>query len=103
MMSENFRSPNVLLSWWKVRNKIVYHKLYDEKQDAGLEAADYGNANLFGEFFETYDFSQIFNIHEIGLFYWALPEHIHMFKTKSSEGSKRFMQLKEFTCGLPKQ
>ena len=93
MMSvENFRPTDGWLSRWKERNNIVYRKLYGEKQDADLDAADYWKANILPDLLKDYDPSQIFNTDETGLFYRALPEHTHMFKTESSEGCKRIKQ-----------
>ena len=67
------------------RSNIVYHKLHGEKQDTDFDDADNWMTTILPLFLKDYDPSQIFDTSEAKLFYWVLPEHTHMFKTKSSE------------------
>lgn len=89
---ENFTPSNGWLTRWKQRNNIVFRKLHGEKQNADFDAANYWKTNILPDLLKDYDPHQIFNTDETGLFYRALPQHTHMFKTESNAGFKKIKQ-----------
>ena len=81
ILIENFNITDGWLTRLKERNNIVYCKLHGERQNADFDVADNLMITILPIFLKDYDFTQIFNSDETGLFYQALPEHTPMFKT----------------------
>ena len=92
MCVETFNPIDDWLTKWKERNVILYRKLHGEKQDTDFDAAVNWMTTISPQLLKDYDPSQIFDTNETRLFYWALPDHTHMFKTESSKGYKKIKQ-----------
>ena len=99
---ENFNPIDGWLTKWKERNNIVYRKLHGEKQDTDFDATDNWITTILTQLLKDYDPSQNFDTNERRLFYWALPEFTHMFKTESSVGYKKIKQqlIVLLTCNM---
>jgi len=84
----SFKPSNGWLDRWKKRYNIVYKKLYWEKIDSDGPSVEIWLSSILFDISRRYKPDDIFNTDETGLYWRALPDGSHVFKSSQLEGGK---------------
>ncbi|XP_029654513.1 tigger transposable element-derived protein 4-like [Octopus sinensis] len=89
MKMDDFIPTSGWLQRWKERNNISFKRIYGEKKDSDINAAEYWCQWTLKDLLKDYTPENIYNCDETGLIFRGLPDRTLSFKNEIPIGSKK--------------
>ena len=84
----NFKFSNDWFEKFKARNELVYKVIRGKSKEVELGVCENWKNDIFEKIHDEYDERDIFNAHETGLAYKALPDNTFTFQGIPCKGTK---------------